>query len=59
MRSRNKVGIKQYIVKLKGYEETFGSWVYASDIKKMNLLFLCNTAVRQFRLFSVKHITRL
>jgi len=33
--TRNKNGIKQHFVKWKGYEETFNSWVNASDIKKI------------------------
>jgi hypothetical protein len=33
--TRNKNGIIQHLVKWKGYDETFNSWVNASDIKKM------------------------
>jgi len=32
VRTRNKNGIKQHFVKWKGYDETFDSWVNASDI---------------------------
>ena len=32
MRTRNKNGIKQDLVKGRGYDETFNSWVNASDI---------------------------
>ena len=35
VRTRNKNGIKQHLVKWKGYDETFNSWVNASDIKKI------------------------
>jgi hypothetical protein len=35
VRTRNKNAIKQHIVKLKGYDETFNSWVNSSDIKKI------------------------
>ena len=35
VRTRNKGGIKQHLVKWKGYDETFNSWVNASDIKKI------------------------
>jgi len=35
VRTRNKNGIKQHLVKWKGYDETFNSWVKASDIKKI------------------------
>ena len=35
VRTRNKSGIKQHLVKWKGYDETFNSWVNASDIKKI------------------------
>jgi len=34
VRTRNKSGIK-HLVKWKGYDETFNSWVNASDIKKI------------------------
>jgi len=33
--TRNKNGIIQHLVKWKGYDETFNSWVNASDIKKI------------------------
>jgi hypothetical protein len=35
VRTRNKSGIKQHLVKWRGYDETFNSWVKASDIKKI------------------------
>jgi len=35
VRTRNKNDIKQHLVKWKGYDETFNSWVNASDIKKI------------------------
>jgi len=35
LRTRNKNGIKQHIVQCKGYDETFNSWVNASNIKKI------------------------
>jgi len=35
VRTRNKNGIKQHLVKWKGYDETFNGWVNASDIKKI------------------------
>ena len=35
VRTRNKGGIKQYLVKWRGYDETFKSCVNASDIKKI------------------------
>jgi hypothetical protein len=34
-RTRKKDGIKQHLVKWKGYDETFNSWVNASDIKRI------------------------
>jgi len=34
LRTRNKDGIKQHLVKWRGYDETFNSWVNVSDIKK-------------------------
>ena len=33
VRTRDKGGIKQHLVKWRGYDETFSSWVDASDIK--------------------------
>jgi hypothetical protein len=33
VRIRNKGGIKQHLVKWKEYDETFNSWVNASDVK--------------------------
>ncbi len=33
--SRNKGGIKQHLVKWTGYDETFNSWVDATDIKRI------------------------
>jgi hypothetical protein len=33
VRTRNKGGIKQHLVKCRGYDETFNSWINASDIK--------------------------
>jgi len=35
VRTRNKTGIKQHFVKWKGYDNTFNSWVNASNIKKI------------------------
>jgi len=35
VRTRNKNGVKQHLVKWKEYDETFNSWVNASDINKM------------------------
>jgi transposase InsO family protein len=35
VRTRKKGGIKQHLVKWKGYDETFNSWVNSSDIKKI------------------------
>jgi hypothetical protein len=35
VRNRNIGGIKQHLVKWRGYDETFNSWVNASDIKKI------------------------
>jgi hypothetical protein len=35
VRSRNQGGIKQHLVKWKGYDEAFNSWVNVSDIKKI------------------------
>ena len=35
VRTRNKGGIKQHLMKWRGYDETFNSWVNASDIKKI------------------------
>jgi len=35
VRTRNKNGIKQHLVKWKGYDETFNSWVNASNTNKM------------------------
>ena len=35
LRTRKKDGIKQHFVKWKGYDETFNSWVNASDISKI------------------------
>ena len=35
VRTRNKGGMKQHLVKLRGYDETFNSWVNASDISKI------------------------
>jgi len=34
-RTRNKDGIKQHFVKLRGYDETLNSWINSSDIKKI------------------------
>ena len=34
VRTRKNGGIKQHLVKWKGYNETFNSWINASDIKK-------------------------
>jgi hypothetical protein len=35
VRTRTKGGIRQHLVKWKGYDETFNSWVGASDIKRL------------------------
>jgi hypothetical protein len=35
VRTRNKGGIRQHVVKWKGYEETFNPWVISSDIKRI------------------------
>ena len=35
VRTRNKGGIKQHLMKWRGYDETFNSWVNASDIKEI------------------------
>jgi hypothetical protein len=35
VRKRNKGGIKQYLVKSRGYDESFNSWVNASDFKRI------------------------
>jgi hypothetical protein len=35
VRTRTKGGIKQYIVKWRGYDKNFNSWVCASDISKI------------------------
>ena len=35
VRARNKGGIKQHLVKWRGYNDTFKCWVEASDIKKI------------------------
>jgi hypothetical protein len=35
VRTCNKGGIKQHLVKWKGYDETFNSWVNASDINRI------------------------
>ena len=35
VRTRNKICIKQHLVKWRGYDETFNSWVNSSDIKKI------------------------
>lgn len=35
LRSRTKGGIKQHLVKWRGYHEKFSSWVNASDIKRI------------------------
>jgi hypothetical protein len=35
VRTRNTGGIKQHLVKWKGYDETFNSWVNASEINKI------------------------
>jgi hypothetical protein len=35
VRTRNQGFIKQHLVKWKGYDETFNSWVNVSDIKKI------------------------
>jgi hypothetical protein len=35
VRTHKNGGIKQHLVQWKGYDETFNSWVNASDIKKL------------------------
>jgi hypothetical protein len=35
VRTRTKGGIRQHLVKWKGYDETFNSWVNSSDIKQL------------------------
>ena len=35
VRTRNKDGIKQHLVKWRAYDEIFNSWVNASDIEKI------------------------
>jgi hypothetical protein len=35
MRTRNKNGIKQHLVKWKVYDETFNSWVDAGNINNL------------------------
>jgi transposase InsO family protein len=35
VRTRTKGGIRQHLVKWRGYDETFNSWVTASDIKQL------------------------
>ncbi len=35
VRTRKKGGIKEHLVKWRGYEETFDSWVDATDIKRI------------------------
>ena len=35
VRTRNKHGIKQHLVKWRGYNETLNSWKNSSDIKKI------------------------
>ena len=35
LRTRNRNGIKQLLVKWKGYDKTFNSWVNSSDIRKV------------------------
>jgi len=35
VRTYNKNSIKQHLFKWKGHDETFNSWVNASDIKKI------------------------
>jgi hypothetical protein len=35
VRTRTKGGIRQHLVKWRGYDETFNSWVSASDIKRL------------------------
>jgi hypothetical protein len=35
VRTRNQGSIKQHLVKWKGYDEVFNSWVNISDIKKI------------------------
>ena len=35
VRTRDRGGIKQHLVKWRGYDETFNSWVDATDIKRI------------------------
>jgi hypothetical protein len=35
VRTRNKGGIKQHLIKRRGYDETFNSWVEDSDINRI------------------------
>jgi len=35
VRTRNNGGIKQHLVKWRGYDATFNSWINATDIKKL------------------------
>jgi hypothetical protein len=35
VRTRNKGGIEQHLVKWKGYDEPFNSWINASDINRI------------------------
>ena len=35
VRTRNKGVIKHYLIKWRGYEETFNSWVDVTDIKRI------------------------
>jgi hypothetical protein len=35
LRSRNNSGIKQHLVKWRGYGDSFNSWINATDIKKI------------------------
>ena len=35
VRTRSKDGIKQHLVRWRGYDETFNSWVNASDMEKI------------------------
>ena len=35
VRTRNNDGIKQHLVKWRGYDATFNSWINATDIKKL------------------------
>jgi hypothetical protein len=35
VRARNNDGIKQHLVKWRGYDATFNSWINATDIKKL------------------------